>query len=328
MQSSQAERPRSARRAIIVLTVGIAVLVVAWLNRYNVYDWVRLRGYSPSPAVVQLASETTMVNGTRRMFYAYHPLIEGKTNFGAHCPGGEKTIVLGCYISGRGIYLYKVEDNRLQGIMEVTAAHETLHAAYERLGPSERKRVNAMLQAAYAHVGDTRIRNTIQDYQRSGADVSNELHSILATEVRELPAELEAYYSRYFTDRKVIVAFSEAYEKEFSSRKDRVAAYDRQLAMLKEQIDTKSTELDSRQTMIKAEYERLQSLRNSGQVQQYNAGVAPYNQSVNAYNAAVAEIRQLISDYNSMVELRNELVVEQGQLQKAIDSRPDTLDTQ
>jgi hypothetical protein len=328
MHPSQSERKGSGRLALSILICGTALLLVGWLNRYTVYDWARLRGYQPSVEVAQLASETTMLDSTRRMFYAYHPLIEGKSAFAAHCPASEKTIVLGCYVGGRGIYLYKVDENRLHGVMEVTAAHEALHAAYERLSPGERKRVNAMLQSAYAEVGDTRIRNTIQDYQNSGADVPNELHSIMATEVRDLPAGLEEYYSRYFTDRKAIVTFSEAYEKEFSSRKDRVAAYDIQLKTLKEQIDAKSTALDTQQTDIKTEYERLQSLKSSGQVAKYNAGVAPYNQSVNAYNAAVAAVRQLIADYNNVVELRNELVVEQGQLQKAIDSRPDTLDTQ
>ena len=36
-------------------------------------------------------------------------------------------------------YIYNVNDERLNGLKEVTAAHEMLHAAYERLPESDKK---------------------------------------------------------------------------------------------------------------------------------------------------------------------------------------------
>src|SRR6185295_11567695 len=102
-----------------------------------------------------------MTPDTRRLFYVYHPVLEDKQAFNSHCTDSEKTIVLGCYISRTGIYLYDVTDSRLNGVEQVTAAHETLHAAYERLSSSERKRVDGLTAQAFAQVTDQRIKDTI-----------------------------------------------------------------------------------------------------------------------------------------------------------------------
>lgn len=51
-----------------------------------------------------------------------------------------------------------------------------------------------MTAAAYEKLDNTRIKNVIGLYRKANANVSNELHSILGTEVRNLPSDLEAYY--------------------------------------------------------------------------------------------------------------------------------------
>ncbi len=56
--------------------------------------------------------------------------------------------ILGCYVTQR-IYIYDVKDAKLDGIREVTAAHEMLHAAYERMSSSEQTKVNALLEVEY-----------------------------------------------------------------------------------------------------------------------------------------------------------------------------------
>ncbi len=318
----------SRRTRVTSLVAFLSVFVIAallWFNRWNIYDSMRLRNYQAPAAVSQLATDTTMNDKTRRLFYVYRPELDGKDSFIQNCKSAEKTIVLGCYVPSKGIYLSDITDPRLAGVVQVTAAHETLHAAYDRLGPSEKSKVDGMLNSAYAQVTDTRIRETIDAYRKDGADVTNELHSILGTEVRNLPADLEAYYARYFKDRKAVVAFSEKYEQAFDDRKKAVDTYDEQLKSLKSQIDASEDKLASQDANLKSERARLDGLLSSKQYEAYNAGVPGFNAQVSAYNASVRQIRSLIDKYNDAVSKRNAIALEESELVKAIDSRPDTI---
>lgn len=323
------EVKRAARKGyIIALVVVVIFAAFSWWQRFFLIDQVRLWGYQPPAAVSQLATDTTMTSPTRRVFYAQRPELLDRDSFAKHCKVTEKTIVLGCYVSTQGIFLHNVSDSRLKGIMEVTAAHEMLHAAYARLNPLEKRRVDALLREAYAGVTDERVKRTIQLYQDSGADTTNELHSILPTEIRYLSPELEHYYTRFFSNRSAIVAFSEKYQAEFSSRRDQVAAADETLKTLRSDIDVLNASLSTRATIINDEFARLTTLKNAGQIEAFNAGVALYNQKVKAYNADVNKVQELIEQYNNLVNERNAIAVEQNQLNQAIDSRPSVIETQ
>jgi hypothetical protein len=228
----------------------------------------------------------------------------------------------------RGIYLYDVPDARLNGVEEVTAAHEMLHAQYDRLSSSERKKVDAMTAEALKIISDGRLLQTIENYrEKDPSVVPNELHSILATEVRNLPKELENYYKRYFSNRGAVVDFADAYKSEFASREQRVADLDKQLISLKTQIDNLNVTLETQQQNLKSQYESLQQLKRSGKAEAYNAAVPAYNAAVQSYNASVNRQRSLVNQYNTLVEERNSLAVEENQLIKALDSR-ETIQTQ
>ncbi len=321
----------SRRLRITSLIAFLFVLVVAgllWLNRWNIYDAMRLRGYQAPVAIAQLATDTTMNDHTRRLFYVYHPELEDKSAFVQSCKSAEKTIVLGCYVPSQGIYLSNITDPRLVGVVQVTAAHETLHAAYDRLSPSDKTKVDNMLDTAYQQVNDQRIKDTIEAYRKEGADVKNELHSILGTEVRNLPPDLEAYYRRYFTNRLAVVGYSEKYEQAFTERQKAVTDYDIQLKDLKQKLDSAEASLSTQEAALKNQRSRLDSLLNAKQYEAYNAGVPGYNASVTAYNTSVRTVRALIDKYNEIVNKRNAIVNEESELVKSIDSRPETINTQ
>lgn len=313
---------------IVTTLVFLALPVIGWTQRWTIFDAWRLRNYQAPAEIAQLATDTTLNDKTRRLFYAYYPRLEDKQNFSMNCSSTERTIVLGCYIPGRSIHLFDVTDERLNGIKQVTAAHETLHAAYDRLSPSDKKQVIAMLNDAHAKLANQRIKDTLEDYRSRGADVTNELHSILATEVRELPPELERYYSRYFSDRKKIVAYSESYENAFNERKAKVAAADAELARLKQQIENEEAGLDNSARAIEAERNRLDSLLAANRISEYNAGVGGFNAMINAYNRRVNSVRALIEKFNKLVAERNAIAEEGNDLVKAIDSRPETIQAQ
>jgi len=308
------------KRISISSIVVLAIAVVGLYNFQAISDWYILRNYTPPARVVELADQTTMQDKTRQIFYINRPSLDDKQTFNAHCQASEKTIVLGCFIDRQGIYLLDVNDPRLSGILQVTAAHEVLHAQYERLSKDEKARVDKMLEEAYSQVTNERIKTTIESYRSSGADVPNELHSILGTEVENLPGELEAYYSKYFKNRPQIVQYSKQYEKAFEDLKKKVEDDDKKLQSLKQSIDANQNQLEADGEDIDSERKRMDSLLSSRQVEAYNNAVSGFNQMVQSYNRLVARTKDQIAQYNALVEERNSVVTQQEELYKAIDS--------
>lgn len=325
-----ATQPRKRINYTIILSVLFwGMVLVALFNKQAIFDWWQLRSYTPSTEIAQLASSTTMNDSARRLFYVYHPSVEPKEDFNKHCRDGEFTIVLGCYIEGKGIYLFEVSDERLQGVKEVTAAHELLHAAYDRLSSGERDEVDAWTEAAFTKLDNQRIKDTIAQYRESdAASVPHELHSILGTEVGDLPKELEEYYAQYFTDRAKIVAYSESYENAFSSRQAEAKNYETQLDNLRKEVETANAELESDSRALEDEYAFLESQRDGADPDSFNEAVDAYNAAVRAYNQKVARTSSQIDEYNALYEQYQAVVLEQQDLYKAIDSRPEALQTE
>jgi hypothetical protein len=315
---------KTKRSQLVTLAILLVLIVLVFIGHQAFLDWLRLRDYAPPAAVAQLAGEDGMTATAKHLFYVNHPEITNGKDFTGNCPvGSEKTVVLGCYVGNdRGIYIYAVDDQRLNGVEQVTAAHEMLHAAYRRLSSSARSRVDAMLMDYYQHnLTDQRVKDTIAAYQKSEPkDVVNEMHSIFGTEVANLPAPLEAYYKKYFADRSKVTAFTASYQSVFTSRQSQVATYDAQLASLKQQIDIGQTQLAQQKASLDGQNRQLQAYRTSGQISAYNAGVSPYNQAVAAYNAQLTDTRNLIKQYNDIVSARNAIALEEQELVKELSA--------
>ncbi len=314
-------------KVCIFLLAIAAMLFVVLHERQNVFDWRKLHGYQAPAAISNLATDDTMTPQTRRIFYVNHPGVEDKTTFTKSCPnnGGEKTVVLGCYHSNQqGIFLLNVTDARLNGVEQVTAAHELLHAAYDRLSSRERNYVNGLLMNYYQHdLHDPRLLSTIAEYKKTEPnDWVNEMHSVFGTEVASLPAPLETYYKRYFTDRQKIAAYAAQYEGAFASRQQKVAVDDAQLTTWKAQISSDEKALQTDQQDISAAQSHLVELRSSGQIDAYNAAVPAYNAQVDTYNALAQTVRDLIDNYNRLVAQRNSIALEENQLVQDITSAP------
>lgn len=275
-----------------------------------------------------LVTDSAMTDRARHLFYVNHPSLENKEDFNMHCSDkSEETAVLGCYHGDRqGIYLYAVTDSRLEGVRQVTAAHEMLHQAYDRLSGSERASVDSMLENFYSSGAISEdIKTKIDTYKKqSDVVLANEMHSIFGSEVRDLPQELETYYSRYFTDRTKVVGFSESYRAEFTRRQQLVKQYDSQLATIKRQIDDNKASLETKLATLKTkEIEIDQDVSGSNQPE-YVADVQAYNATVQAYNAQLAATRKLIDQHNQIVGQRNDIAVQEQELQQALDSRLET----
>jgi len=303
----------------LLLSLGLlAALIFGVTHAQALEDWWKLRGYDPPATVVKLASEDTMTPLAVHIFYVNHPDLESNAvTFRQLCTVAEQTIVLGCYHSDQnGIDIYKVEDSRLNGVQEVTAAHEMLHAAYDRLSSSDRKNIDNMLESFYQNsLSDQRIKDTIDSYKKSEPnDVVNEMHSVFGTEVSNLPVPLESYYKKYFSNRAAVVAFANGYEGEFTSRINQINDDDQRLAQMKVQIQADENSLDAQLSGLQAERAQIERSGSDADISQYNARVT-------AYNSGVKHLQNEISAYNALVEQRNAIATELRSLQGSLDTR-------
>lgn len=325
---------RTAKRIIgVLLTLAVlAVPVLVYFNAQALTDWWQLRGYTPPKAVAALASQDTMTTYARHIFYVNHPDLESNASqFRNDCNESEQTIVLGCYRSDQdGIFIYDVQDKRLAGVEQVTAAHEMLHAAYDRLSDKDKKNVDNMLTDYYNHgLTDKRVKSTIDEYRKTEPnDLVNEMHSIFGTEIAHLPAPLEKYYTRYFTNRQAVIGFEQSYQGEFTSRENQIRKDDTKLATMKADIESEEASLQSQAQTINADRQQLDNQKASGDTAGYNAGVPGFNREVQAYNAGVLRLRQDITAYNQLVKERNAIATELTSLDQALDTRLTTQSSQ
>jgi hypothetical protein len=318
-------RGSSRLSSLVTVVLLVAVIVGLYANQNRLFDWWRLRGYTPPASVVQLANETTLNDYSRHIFYINKPsLATSVPSFRRDCPQNEDTIVLGCYHSVQnGIYVYNVPDPALAGVQQVTAAHETLHAVYDRLGSGQRAAVNQQLRDFYAHgLTDQRVKDEIKIYEKTEpTEVTNEMHSIFGTEVANLPAPLEAYYKQYFNDRSKVVQFEEQYQAQFTERQATITADDKQLAILKKEIDSDEASLGSDIKQISIDRAQINGYVSANDVSQYNAAVPAFNRKVDAYNRSIADLRAKLESYNQLVAARNQIASQLTTLDKALDTR-------
>ncbi|MGH9264133.1 MAG: hypothetical protein ACRD1D_05520 [Acidimicrobiales bacterium] len=243
----------------------------------------------PVPASLQdLVTATTMTDRARRLFLAAGPAIEDAATFGRNCQLEETSVAAtearthtqGCYVAGR-IHLRAPDRPEAHGLLYVVAAHELLHAAYAALGPAERQRVDAEVEAARA--GNERLEERLKPYT-GGPTLLNEMHSILGSEFENLSPALEAHYAQYFADRGAVVAFR---QRTLGARED-------EIARLKAEID----DLEARIDTLRATQEEL---RVGGDIRSYNANVPVVNGLIDRYNARVDALNAQIQEYNGLL---------------------------
>ena len=320
------------RRRSLVLNLLFALVIIggagyAVLQHQKLEDWWRLRNYSPPSSIVTLSDETTMTPESRHLFYVNHPAVEDKDAFYKSCQVTEKTAVLGCYAGNQGIFLLNVQDSQLNGVEEVTAAHEMLHAAYARLGATEKTKIDSLLNQTYQQLNDPRLNAKIALYKQSNADVTNELHSILGTEEVKLPPALESYYKQYFTDRSKITGYFTAYQSVLTAAQDTYNQYKDQINNTVSQVNANNNELDTQSADLKTQQAQLNSLRDGGDLAAYNSAVDGYNQKVQAFNDLVDQTQGLINQYKSLQVQLNQAANAAQELNQALDGRVTTRPT-
>jgi hypothetical protein len=307
------------------ITITAVSIVGVW-HIQDLNDWEKLLTYQAPAQIARLANTTTMTDRARRLFYVNNPTIESKKLALNLCKSSEHTVVLGCYVVGKGIFLQDVTDPRLQGVMEVTAAHEMLHVAYQRMSLfDDRQKLNQQLRAALQQLQNPRIKQLIETYTEQDPDsVNTELHSILGTEVRDLSPELEQHYRKYFTNRSAIVALSERYESVFTALRDRAKEIDRQLKTRKSTMEQLVDRVKVESESIESDRLALQRSISVNPEVNYQSQISSLNDRVQNYNQLVTQLREQTDTYNQMVNEHNSLSLQEKSLVESLQNTSST----
>ena len=304
----------------------LGLLVCGVLFQQQITDQFKFWSYQPSGEIASLAQRSGMSDKGTFYFYVTHPRLESAEEFNNDCHRDEPASpILGCYISGVDtIHIYDITKEKLDGIKEVTAAHEMLHAVWARLSASERGSLATPLKAAYDRLKTPELERRMEYYGRNGEDSQiSELYAILPTEFSDIGSELEDHFGAYFDDRQKVVSLHASYRQTFEK--------------LENEMMTLSEGLESKRQYIEQE-ERALSLAVSSlnrRVENFNARAARGDfTSQQAFNlersrleverrASIGRgeaIDRAIADYNNDVERLNQLGQRHDQLTKSIDS--------
>lgn len=311
---------RLKRYLIIASIVAVVILGIRFTQELE--DLSRLATYRPSSEITRLATSTTMTPLAKRFFYVNNPTIEAKKLSLNLCKTSEHTIVLGCYVVRKGIFLQEVNDPRLKGVMEVTAAHEMLHVVYQRMSIFEQSQINKQLQQALSKLQNPRILKLVATYNNQDPrSVDNELHSILGTEVKNLSPELEEHYRAYFTNRSTVVALSERYEGVFTALRAKAKTLSQELTTRKSALEQLSAQVKQEVQTIESERSTLQTAIVANPQGDYSFQISAFNDRVRNYNQLVSQLQAQTDTYNQMVTEHNSIALEEKSLVESLENK-------
>lgn len=308
--------------------VGVALLCLAvyfclqtsWLT-----DTLKGWAYSPSDQMAEIEESLDLTDAGRRIFRATWPEVEGSDEFNAHCNSyDEEVALLGCYTDGQ-IYIYEITLEQLTTANKVTAAHELLHATWERMSTHEQEQVKTWL---------TEVEQTNPEWVRDELEVypseerMEEIYARAGTKLAELPDGLEEHYAKYFRNRAQIVQFYRDYEAPFLVLQLEMEELAEQISLVNQEIETEreaylqdlanldtkidqfnacaetagcfasQTTFNARRQALLAERENLEQVRTN-----LNDKIAQNNQRVEDYQARQAQLGELSNAMNSNVQI-------------------------
>ena len=326
-------------RAVVALLATVALAgqaSLAWGVSWAVdnHQWLSDRAislqFTASDELASYAARAQLTAEAEVYFYASRPEVVPAIEFDNYCSRSEPGIgVLGCYRLGeQRIYLFDVTDQRLEAMEPVIAAHEMLHAVWDRFSDAKKDELAVMLEESFAALPDDHpLRERIQSYEDIDPNSRiPELYALMGTEVDTLGEQLEAHYATYFVDRRAVVALAEEVYGIF-------AGFDQELQGLVSELEDRLADIDAR----KAQYE-LEADILGADIAIYNDRVSRYNdgedvdgaegfdderveltERQNALRADRVVIERLIDEYNALLDELNVLNQELTELNQGIN---------
>lgn len=328
---------RLGRAGLVLLATGALALQggaawgASWVleNERALKDQLVAYQFDPPEEILSYVSQAGLSETGRLYFFTSLPQVVPVYEFDRYCTRREPGIgVLGCYTTRDGrIYLYDVTDPRLMSIEPVVAAHEMLHAAWARIPVAERERIAVLLEEGFATLpADHELRSRIQSYEDNNpASRIPELYAILGTEIRVLPADLEAHYAIYFDQRSKVVDLADEVYRVFETVQQELQALATELESRAAEIEGLRYTYDQTQAALQADIVAFNEKAST-------PGAFPSRSEFEATRAALIErqdrlaslrenLQTKIADYNERLEDLTRLNAEVSELNQGINIR-------
>ena len=306
---------------LIMVIIGVAALLL-FLNREWIHDYLRGREYQPTSEMQRIREDLALTERGEFLFNAAQPELNDRDEFNAHCRDGANTeiAVLGCYTNSN-IYIYNIEEDELEGIRELTAAHELLHAVYARMDEEEKEGFRSILDQVYDENEDI-LKRDLDTYD--AAERFEEMYVRVGTEVADLPAELERHYSEIFKDQDKIVRFYNQYIKVFRKIESDMEALKQEMAELEAGIEAKTAEYHQGLNEVNAKIDEFNNCADTEGCFEseavFEARRAYLIQEQQALEDLYNEINSLVDQYNLKVNEYNENVLHNDKLNQIVNS--------
>jgi cell division protein FtsB len=311
--------------AVAILLAGLWALT----HVQRIKDQIAVLTFAPSAQLETYADRTTLTSEGRFLFFASRPVVETGAAFNAVCASQREDVgILGCYLhNDQSIHLFDVTDARLDGLEEVVAAHELLHAAWDRMSAAEQSALEPLLEAEAAkHESDPAFAKTLAYYATAEpGERDNELHSIIGTEFASVSPQLQAHYALYFSDRAAIVAMHEKSDAVFTAQQQQITA-------LQSQLDALSASITSDYAAYNAGYDQLgkdiadfNARANNGSFtsqSQFDSERAALIARQSALDADYASIAARQTQYNALLDQLRALNAQAEDLNRSINISP------
>ena len=308
----------------VILLVLVVIATIIVLNRAWIYDWFRGVTYRSTAEMVSIRDKLNLTGRGDFLFNATQPELNKADDFNANCRQDEGEVaVLGCYTAGN-IYIYDIADAKLDGIRELTAAHELLHAVWARMSNAGKEDLKPILQQVYQNNLSV-LKDDVETY--ADDERVEEIFVRAGTEIKKLPDVLEKYYAEIFNNQDAVVDFYEKYIAVFREIKMQVEELASEIEVLRDSINVKMAEYENKVSQLEADIARFNSCAETAgcfatEVEFYaqrNALVARENE----LNLLNDEINNMIDDYNLKVDEYNADALESRKLQNMINSKAD-----
>lgn len=305
---------------IVVLLLGAAGAII--LNRGWIYDYFRGVTYQPSGEMITIRDDLDLTDEGKFLFNASQPVLNSREAFNENCGdnGDSEVAILGCYRNGN-IYVYDIKDSNLEGIRELTTAHELLHVVWARMSESERKELGLVLEQVL-DANQSLLGDEIGTYDAS--ERQEELYVRVGTEITDLPEVLERHFAKIFKDQDRIVKFYNSYIAVFRELKTEMEALKNEIEIMGKEIEIKTTNYEDRMAQLSADITSFNSCARVAGCFNDEASFYGRRQQLVVEQTNLEElyykINDLIVQYNTKIDKYNEDVLQSKELQKVINS--------
>ncbi len=322
---------KSAKAKGIIFGVLIALLLFEAFDFLGGYDYIKSFAYQPSPEMETVIKNLDLTSRGERILKATNPNLDSHETFNEKCDSHKAEIyVLGCYLTGDDmIHLYDVDREELNGVKESTAAHELLHAVYNRLPFWEKSSLNNQLKEVYNSLDEkSDIKSSMQLYDSD--DFYDELHSRLGTEKKDLPDALEKHYAAIFNDQDKIVDYYDKYSGTFKKLEQDLKNIEEKLETLKKEIEDEEARLKNTSTDLNnriEDYNKRISAGNYSSVSAAQTEGKKLQSEVDKLNSDYDKLNEKITEFNNLISEYNNSVVRTNQIFDSINSNSGNIET-